>query len=130
MNGLDTTPHCSLTLTTRVGLVTCPARSRGPITDRTAPAAPGVQNGRAPLTPSSSPIALLREQTWVSRLSRAVLAVISSAFLAGFFGRVSTMSSGPRLLAAVEVGAWPGAALDGRLWTYCLSGLPSLSVKA
>jgi hypothetical protein len=48
---------------------------------------------------------LLREQTWVSRLSLAVLAAISAALFAGFFGKVSTMSSGPRLLAPLAVGS-------------------------
>src|ERR1700726_4348742 len=99
MNGLATTPHSSLRLTTRGGLVTYPGPARGPITDSTAPARPGVRKGRDPFTPSSPPTGLLREQTCVSRLSLAVLAVISSAFLAGFLGSVSTMSSGPRLLA-------------------------------
>jgi len=32
---------------------------------------------------------------------------------------VSTTSSGPRLLAPVDVGSYPSPAADGRLWKYC-----------
>lgn len=62
----------------------------------TAPVPPGVQYGRAPLTPSSSPAALERAQTRVS-----------SDCLPGSpgLGRVSTTSSGPRLEAPVAVGS-------------------------
>ena len=54
--------HGSLTLTTWVGWLTLPVESRGPTTDSTAPTPPPVQNGRAPSTFSSLPIATLREQ--------------------------------------------------------------------
>ena len=66
MNGVA--GHASLRLTTRVTCVTSPSVPRGPNTASTAPTPSGVQNGRAPLTPSSSPTATLRAQTWVSRL--------------------------------------------------------------
>src|SRR3954452_7713220 len=118
--------QASLTLTTRVGLVTYPAAFRGPITDSTAPTPPLVQNGREPSTPSSSPIVLLRSHTWVSRLCLPSSGLPWSSLAPGT-GSVSTMDSGPRLLAAVEVGSYPSPAADGRLWKYCLSGLPSLS---
>ncbi|MCQ0005832.1 hypothetical protein [Actinomadura madurae] len=68
MNGVLTAPCSSLRLTTRTGRGTVPSAARGPKTARTAPTPPGVQNGRAPLTPLNSPTALLRSQTWVSRL--------------------------------------------------------------
>lgn len=79
-----------LTLTTRTGALTSPDPSRGPITDSTAPTPSSVQNGREPSTPSRSAISLLRAQTVVSRLVRSA---------------VSTMSSGPRLLAEVDSGS-------------------------
>ena len=72
-------------------------------------------------------MARLRLQTWVSRLG-----LVSSALVAGS-SRVSTTSSGPRLLAPVAVGSYPVAMLavaaDGRLWKYCGSGLPLASVN-
>ena len=39
------------------------------------------------------------------------------------------MLSGPRLLALVASGSYPSPAADGRLWKYCGSALPSLSVN-
>src|SRR5262250_652640 len=88
--------HASFTLTTRV---TCPSPERVPNTASTAPTPLAVQNGRLPSTPSSTPTALLRAHTWVSRLC-----LPASSLLAGS-GRVSTMDSGPRLLAPVAVGS-------------------------
>jgi hypothetical protein len=82
--------HGSLMLTTLVGATILPRASRGPITESTAPTPEVVQNGRVPSTPSSSPIALLREQTWVSR--------------PGVSG-VSMRLSGPRLDAPVAKGS-------------------------
>src|SRR5258708_10374305 len=67
-NGVAVVWHGSLTLTTRVGRMTFPRASRGPITESTAPTPPPVQNGRDPSTPSSWPTAALREHTCVSRL--------------------------------------------------------------
>src|ERR1700739_2514068 len=98
--------HGSLTLTTRVGWMTFPRESRGPITDSTAPTPPPVQNGRDPSTPSSCPPAALRVHTCVSRLglnpaSEADLPADSCAGSAG----VSTMLSGPRLLAPDDSGS-------------------------
>jgi hypothetical protein len=42
---------------------------------------------------------------------------------------VSTIDSGPRLLALLAVGSYPSPAADGRGWKYCTSGLPSESVN-
>ena len=111
--------HGSLTLTTLVGCTTLPRASRGPITDSTAPTPSPVQNGREPSTPSSSPTAALRAQTRVSRLD---LAPLSSSGSDGSPG-VSTMLSGPRLLALVAIGSYPSPAADGRLWKYCGSAI-------
>ena len=96
----------SLTLITRVGWITLPDESRGPITDSTAPTPPPVQNGREPSTFSSFPIATLREHTWVSRLGLNP-AVDGSAPAVSFAGSagVSTMLSGPRLVAPDAVGS-------------------------
>src|SRR5246127_4673966 len=98
--------HGSLTLTTRVGWRTFPPESRGPITDSTAPTPPPVQNGRDPSTPSSWPIAALRVHTWVSRLGLkpASDADFPAANCDGSAG-VSTMLSGPRLLAPDDSGS-------------------------
>ncbi|MDM4784579.1 hypothetical protein QTS76_36515 [Micromonospora sp. b486] len=82
-----------LTLTTRV---IRPVRPSARNTASTAPTPSEVQYGSRPSTPSSSPTALLRAQTWVSRLC----AEVSSSPVS-----VSTTLSGPRLLAAVEVGS-------------------------
>src|SRR5258705_13154421 len=87
--------HASLRLTTRVAGPVMPSRLN---TASTAPTPSLVQNGRAPLTPSRSPTALLRVHTWVSRLSLPLSGSAGS-------GRVSTVLSGPRLLADVAVGA-------------------------
>src|SRR5208283_1663019 len=105
-NGAGVVWHGSLTLTTRVGWVTFPRASRGPITDSTAPTPPPVQNGRDPSTPSSWPTAALREHTVVSRLGLkpASDADLPAASCDGSAG-VSTMFSGPRLLAPDEVGS-------------------------
>src|SRR6478609_11299612 len=110
---------------TRVGCTTMPRASRGPITDSTAPTPSPVQNGRAPFTPSRAPTAALREQTRVSRLALYPLASFGCDGSAG----VSTMLSGPRLLALVARGSYPAPAADGLLWKYCGSALPSLSVN-
>ena len=104
--GLPGFEQGSLRLTTVTGRVTLPARSRGPITDSTAPTPPPVQNGREPSTFSSWPIARLREHTWVSRLGLkpASDGSVPGISLAGSAG-VSTMLSGPRLLAPDAVGS-------------------------
>src|SRR5436305_1460491 len=96
----------SLTLTTVTGWATLPARSRGPIADSTAPTPLPVQNGREPSTFSSRPTARLREHTWVSRLGLkpASDGSVPGVSLAGSAG-VSTMLSGPRLLAPDAVGS-------------------------
>src|SRR5262245_474449 len=83
-----------------------------------------VQNGRDPSTPSSLPIARLREHTCVSRLW------VPSSFLSFGSGSVSTTLSGPRLDALVDVGSYPSPAADGRDWKYCGRALPSLSVNS
>src|SRR5262249_20656424 len=116
-NGAVVVWHGSLTLTTRVGWTTFPRASRGPITASTAPTPPPVQNGRDPSTPSNWPTAALRAHTVVSRLglkpaSDADLPAVSCAGSAG----VSTMLSGPRLLALDESGSYPVPAAEGRLW--------------
>src|SRR6201987_5012896 len=123
--------HGSLTLTTRVGWITFPLASRGPITESTAPTPPPVQNGRDPSTPSSWPTAALRVHTCVSRLGLkpASDADLPAANCAGSAG-VSTMLSRPRLLAPGDVGSYPLPAADGRLGKYCGSALPSLSVNS
>src|SRR5258708_21624199 len=92
-NGVAVVWHGSLTLTTRVGRMTFPRASRGPITESTAPTPPPVQNGRDPSTPSSWPTAALREHTCVSRLglkpaSDADLPAASSDVSAGGLGGV------------------------------------------
>src|SRR6201997_3903849 len=111
--------------------MTFPRESRGPMTDRNAPTPPPVQNGREPSTPSSWPTAALRVHTCVSRLG---LKPASDADLPAFScagsAAVSTMLSGPRLLAPDDVGSYPLPAADGRLWKYCGSALPSLSVNS
>jgi hypothetical protein len=87
-----------LTLTARV---TLPVRPSVRKTRSTAPTPSAVQNGRRPSTPSSSPAALLRAQTWVSRLW--LLPSPSSEFGSRLGSpRVSSTLSGPRLLALVE----------------------------
>src|SRR3984893_5745250 len=112
--------------------MTLPPASRGPITDSTAPTPSPVQNGRDPSTPSSWPAAALREQTSVSRpaLNPASEGGLPALIWAGSAG-VSTMLSGPRLLPLDAVGSYPLVpAADGRLWKYCGSGLPLLSVNS
>src|SRR6202008_3173336 len=110
-NGVCVDWHGSLTLTTRVGWMTFPRESRGPITESTAPTPPPVQNGRDPSTPSSWPTAALRVHTCVSRLGLkpASDADFPAAVCAGSAG-VSTMLSGPRLLGPPDSG---GAAVAG-----------------
>ena len=78
----------------------------GPITDSTAPTPPPVQNGRDPSTFSSLPIATLREHTWVSRLGLNP-AWTDRRLAPAWPGQpgVSTMLSGPRLLAPIAVGS-------------------------
>src|SRR6478735_3804191 len=125
MNGAVVVWHGSLTLTTRVGWATSPRASRVTMTDNAAPTPSPVQNGREPSTPSSSPAASLRVQTRVSRLGLKPLSSLGSEGSPA----VSTMLSGPRLLALVASGSYPSPAADGLLWKYCGSGLPSLSVN-
>src|SRR6201997_3256345 len=105
-NGVFVVWHGSLTLTTRVGWMTLPRESRGPMTDRTAPTPPPVQNGRDPSTPSSWPTAALRVHTCVSRLGLKPASDVDlpAASCAGSAG-VSTMLSGPRLLALDDRGS-------------------------
>jgi hypothetical protein len=74
---------------------------------------------------STTSIARLREQTWVNRLG--LPAASAESFGALGSGRVSTIDSGPRLLALLAVGSYPSPAADGRVWKYCTSGLPSPS---
>src|ERR1700756_5725586 len=105
-NGACVDWHGSLTLTTRVGRVAFPRGSRGSITESTAPRPPPVQNGRDPSTPSSWPTAALRVHTCVSRLGLkpASEADLPAASCAGS-AVVSTMLSGPRLLALDDRGS-------------------------
>src|ERR1700681_3829922 len=112
--------------------MTLPRASRGPMTDSTAPTPSPVQKGSDPSTPSSWPTAALREHTCVSRLALnpASDAELPPFIFAGSAG-VSTMLSGPRLLPPDAVGSYPLVpAADGRLWKYCGSALPLLSVNS
>src|SRR5580698_6131969 len=118
MNGVA--GHSWLTLTT---LTTLPVRPCDRITESTAPIPLAVQYGRRPFTPLNAPTCSLREQTSVSRLGVPV-----SPLTFGF-GRTSTMDSGPRLDAPVDVGSYPAPALEGRLWKYFGIGLPFASVN-
>ncbi len=75
------------------GWLTLTALATGPTAGKTfstAPTPSAVQYGLAPLTPSNSPTAFDRAQTWVS-----------SDGLPG----LSTTSSGPRFLAEVDSGS-------------------------
>src|ERR1700738_4455063 len=112
--------------------MTLPPASRGPITDSPAPTPSPVQNGRDPSTPSSWPTAVLREHTSVSRpaLNPASDADLPALIWAGSAG-ASTALSGPRWLPLDAGGSYPLVPpADGRLWKYCGSGLPLLSVNS